>query len=398
MPVMRLTPQSIVRSFLKSKKKHLLLTGARGMGKSMLAKALAELLTGKTDRLPGITTFAVPKSAVILEENLTGKRAVIGVYENRKQQDDRKGGFMVPAVDGLEGLGREALVRCQSDSVSGEWVSIDELGYVEGGCVAFCKAVVSLMENRRVLAVLRKQHTPFLDGLLGREDVFVYDLDAPLLPVGIVVMASGLGRRFGGNKLLETLDGKTLIEYAMEQTERLYARRVVVTRHAEIARMCQEKQVDFVLHALPERSDTVRLGVEFLQREGAPLAGYLFCPADQPLLQRETLETMLLTFTKSGEKGMIFRLSHEGQPGTPTLFPSCYAEELRTLPAGQGGTWLVKKYRERVRYVEVESGRELQDIDTPEDLEKAASALYRQRQNKLPLPVIPSGDAHDFAW
>lgn len=33
------------------------------MGKSMLAKALAELLTGKADRLPGITTFAVPKSA-----------------------------------------------------------------------------------------------------------------------------------------------------------------------------------------------------------------------------------------------------------------------------------------------------------------------------------------------
>lgn len=372
---MRLTPQSIARSFRISEKKHLFLTGARGSGKSTLVRALAELLTGKAGTLPGITTFAVPESEIILEENLTGKRTVIGVFGQSGREDLREGGRMAPVFGGLEGFGREALVRCMSDDACGEWVSIDELGYVEGGCAAFCDAVYSLMEKKRVLAVLRGQHTPFLDRLRGREDAFVYDLDVPLLPVGCVVMASGLGRRFGGNKLLEVLAGKTLIEYALEQTEGIFARRVVVTRHREIARMCRERQIDFVLHVLPERSDTVRLGVEFLQGGDVPPAGYLFCPADQPFLQRETLETMLLAFTECGGTGEIFRLSHEGQVGAPTLFSSCYGEELRALPAGRGGSWLAKKYPGQVRYVEVEAAGELRDIDTPEDLAWAVSEL-----------------------
>ena len=59
--------------------------------------------------------------------------------------------------------------------------------------------------QKRVIAVLRSQSTPFLDALRARDDVYVYDLDHPVLPVGCVIMASGLGKRFGSNKLMADL-------------------------------------------------------------------------------------------------------------------------------------------------------------------------------------------------
>ena len=48
-------------------------------------------------------------------------------------------------------------------------------------------------------------------------------------------MASGLGRRFGGSKLLAELDGVPLLGRALAATDGLFERRIVVTRSAEAA-------------------------------------------------------------------------------------------------------------------------------------------------------------------
>ena len=82
--------------------------------------------------------------------------------------------------------------------------------------------------------------------------------------IGCVIMASGLGKRFGGNKLMADFNGKPMIQRALDLTEGLFCRRVVVTRHERIAGLCREQNVDVVLHDLPHRSDTVRLGLEAL--------------------------------------------------------------------------------------------------------------------------------------
>lgn len=379
---MRLMPQSIIRSFQSSKKKHVLITGSRGSGKSTLAGRLGKLLAPGEEGLPfpGITTSAVAGQAVILEENATGRQAVIGRYVRPADGNGSAGGCMQSIMDGLEGLGRQALMRCAAGEAYagagiGEWVMLDELGYLESGCEGFLSAVRLLFEKKRVLAVLRKQHTPFLDELRVREDVFVYDLDEPVLPVGCILMASGLGRRFGGNKLLAWLGERTLLEHALEQTEGVFARRVVVTRYPEIGAICQAQGIACVIHDRPNRNDTVRIGMEYLQRwpeEGREaeeaLAGYLFCPADQPLLRRESVETLVLDFSRAGRAEGIFRLASQGKAGAPVLFGSAYREALKSLPQGKGGSWLVQKYPQNVYFVE--AGREeLWDVDTPEELE-----------------------------
>ena len=106
---------------------------------------------------------------------------------------------------------------------------------------------------------------------------------------GCVIMASGLGRRFGGNKLLADFGGEPLICRAFRATEGIFDCRVVVTRHPEVEKLCRERGIAVVLHDLPLRSDTVRLG---LQAVGA-VEGCLFCPGDQPLLRRETVAALV---------------------------------------------------------------------------------------------------------
>ena len=84
-------------------------------------------------------------------------------------------------------------------------------------------------------------------------------------PVGCVIMASGLARRFGSNKLLADFGGRPLLCRALEVTVTpALAARVVVTRSAEVKTLCDAQAVPCLLHSLPGRNDTVRLGLEAL--------------------------------------------------------------------------------------------------------------------------------------
>ena len=56
--------------------------------------------------------------------------------------------------------------------------------------------------------------------------------------------------------------------------------RVLVTRYEEIARLCRKRNISVVLHSLPNRNDTVRLGLQGMEE----MDRCLFAPADQPLL------------------------------------------------------------------------------------------------------------------
>ncbi len=181
--------------------------------------------------------------------------------------------------------------------------------------------------------------------------------------VGCVIMASGLGKRFGSNKLMADFDGNPMILKAVKASESLSEHRVVVTRHEDVAALCQQHGVQVVLHELPHRSDTVKLGLEALN----DLDGCMFLPADQPLLRKETIIDLVHQWTEQQE--CIVRPICNGTPGAPVLFPKWAFPELLSLPEGKGGSWLISKYPEKVKEVVISDPMELVDADTPEILE-----------------------------
>lgn len=204
---------------------------------------------------------------------------------------------------------------------------------------------------------------------------------------GCVLMASGLSTRFGSNKLLAQFDGQSLLcrAFAATDTPQLSAR-IVVTRSAQVQALCKAQGVPVLLHALPGRNDTVRLGLSALLAQHPELTGCMFLPGDQPLLRRATVDQLLTAFaqTQKETERVIFRLSApagngpDPLVGSPVLFSNGFFPELLTLPEGKGGSVLLHKYPTRVHTACIAQPEELADTDTPAALAQL-EALVREK-------------------
>lgn len=102
-------------------------------------------------------------------------------------------------------------------------------------------------------------------------------------------MASGMGARFGGNKLMAELCGAPLVGHVVRATDYLFSRRVVVTRHADVALLCETLGAQVILHDEPCRNDTVRLGMEAM--DGCDTV--TFVQGDQPLIRPASIAALL---------------------------------------------------------------------------------------------------------
>lgn len=190
--------------------------------------------------------------------------------------------------------------------------------------------------------------------------------------IGCILMASGQSRRFGSNKLLAEFQGTAIIQKMIEITDgELFAKRMVLTRSEEVKRLCQQQGAEVLLHNRTMRNEAVQLGTEVMKAMDA----CLFCPCDQPLLSRASLERIIRAYQKR-KKG-IFRLSYGERQGAPILFGREFFQELAALPEKCGGSYLIRKYPEQVIRVMADWELELYDIDTQQDyqylLEQACS-------------------------
>ena len=192
--------------------------------------------------------------------------------------------------------------------------------------------------------------------------------------IGCVIMASGMARRFGSNKLLHDFLGEPVMNRILRTTAEVpLAARVVVTRHPEIRDLCEEQKVPVILHDMPLQSDTVEIGVKALLQMCPEMTGCMFAASDQPCLSTESVAALCRAFC--GEPDKIWRMSWQGTVGNPVVFPRATFEELLHLPPDKGGGAVVKKHPELVRTVEAGSERELVDVDTPEILEGLLKSL-----------------------
>lgn len=184
--------------------------------------------------------------------------------------------------------------------------------------------------------------------------------------IACIILASGLGRRYGSNKLLATIGDAPMVQHILDITCDLFDTRAIITRHQQIANLACRQHIECVLHDLPLLSDTVRLGTAYALQRHPQVKGLLFAVSDQPLLTQASLTRLCQNFANAPQR--IHRLAFSNTPGNPIIFPATLAEELQKLPADKGGSYLAKKYPELVTLVPVQDKNELFDIDTKEDL------------------------------
>ena len=168
--------------------------------------------------------------------------------------------------------------------------------------------------------------------------------------VGAVLLASGLGRRFGS--AMTTLAGAGLDRLA------------VCSPYQEVLEAGEE--LGFLPLYNPNGAEgisaSIRLGVSRM----GDMDGVLFSVCDQPFLTTKSIIRLKDTFEES--KDAICALSWGGKRGNPVLFPADLLGELAALTGDTGGGAVVKRHPERLVLVEAFSPKELSDVDKPEDL------------------------------
>ena len=182
------------------------------------------------------------------------------------------------------------------------------------------------------------------------------------MSIGCVVMASGDSVRFGRPKLTASFAGKPMLAYLLDALPPTLEM-VVVTRSEAVRSLAEERGYACVLHALPDLSDTIRLGMQRLRHAD----GCLFCVGDQPLLTRATIERIVEEFERHPSE--IVRAAFGERVGNPVLFPRTLFGELAALKPGESGGTVIRRHSALARTVRAGIAEELTDVDTQEVFE-----------------------------
>ncbi|MEA4965230.1 MAG: nucleotidyltransferase family protein [Oscillospiraceae bacterium] len=180
--------------------------------------------------------------------------------------------------------------------------------------------------------------------------------------VGCVLMAAGIGSRFGGDKLQAELGGRTLVLRAMDAIPP-ELKVVVVTGSASVAGEAKLRSFPIVWNDRPQDglSRTVRLGTEALRDCDA----ILYLVADQPLLRRDSVRQVLELYARCPD--CICAAGSDGRHGNPCLFPWEFFGELEALTGDCGGSTVIHRHADRLRVAEIPACQ-LTDVDTKETL------------------------------
>jgi molybdenum cofactor cytidylyltransferase len=187
--------------------------------------------------------------------------------------------------------------------------------------------------------------------------------------IGCVLLAAGAGKRFGGGKLLYTIEGEPMIARALHLFSALsFAARLCVTRAeaGEIQRRAFECGFPVAINPDPERGvgTSVAIATEAILAKEPSLDGILYAVADQPFLSVGSVERLLEAF--EAHPNDIVSLSAGARRGNPAIFPAQFYPELCALKEDTGGGAIIRRHPDRLRLVEVIDERELDDIDTKE--------------------------------
>jgi molybdenum cofactor cytidylyltransferase len=190
--------------------------------------------------------------------------------------------------------------------------------------------------------------------------------------IGGLVLAAGEGRRFGGSKLTAELDGRPLIDHAVEAMLAVPAiERVVVVlgAHAEhVAASADLAGVETVICAEWRHgiSASLRAGVRALADPDAIVVTL----ADLPFITPQVIATIV---DQVDARAPAARATYDGRPGHPVLIKRQLFQAVEELRGDAGARDLLTGAG--VRTLECGHLCRPNDIDTPDDLEAARQVV-----------------------
>jgi molybdenum cofactor cytidylyltransferase len=190
-----------------------------------------------------------------------------------------------------------------------------------------------------------------------------------------IVLAAGLSRRMGVQKLLLPFGGKTVIAHIVDQllagtVDKVY----VVTGHQadRISGELSGRPVSIVYNRGYESGmlSSVRCGLRALPQR---CRAVLVALGDQPSITSALVDLMLQSF-ETAEKRILVPF-YNGRRGHPILFSGVYREEILTQYDDVGLRGLLHAHPDEVFELTVSTACVLSDMDYPEDYQREIASV-----------------------
>ena len=194
------------------------------------------------------------------------------------------------------------------------------------------------------------------------------------MTLGILVMAAGESRRFGGCKLLAEVKGTPILAHAVAKARKLSPGYLAVISGGRHAQLQQALQSDL----LPEMpliynpnwrgglGHSIAFGVSQLPPH---IDRVMILLADQITVTEQHLRELLSAAEGCGVASAVY----QGRRGAPAVFDQCYFEQLMQLTGDRGASELLNNQLADVGGVAIPEA--VFDIDTPQDLARFSKRL-----------------------
>lgn len=187
------------------------------------------------------------------------------------------------------------------------------------------------------------------------------------MKLGAVVLAAGYSNRFGSVKVCARLkNGRTVLQQTLANIQSSIQHTTVITR-PEVYPLVADDLSD--VHVFEDAEKGMGASLAFgMQRilEQGDWDGCLICLADMPFIKPETYRKV----ADALDRDNIVVPCFAGRAGNPAGFGADYFPSLTTLTGDRGGRSVVQQHPNVVIRLDVDDPAVLQDIDTPEDLNR----------------------------
>lgn len=197
-----------------------------------------------------------------------------------------------------------------------------------------------------------------------------------------VVLAAGLSRRMGVQKLLLPFAGKTVVAHIVDQIIDSAVDKVHVVVGHEGRRVAQElsdRRVCIVTNPDYESGmlSSVRCGLAALDQQ---CRAVLVALGDQPSVTSKLIDLMIRSFAETEKKILV--PFHNGRRGHPVLFSADYRNEILTQYDDLGLRGLLQAHHEEVFELNVSDSSVLSDMDFPEDYQRELALIEKKNARR----------------
>ncbi len=186
-----------------------------------------------------------------------------------------------------------------------------------------------------------------------------------------IVLAAGVAKRMGQQKLLLDFQGKPVLSRVLEAVlaSQLYEVICVVRELKQIRQKISlgDEKLRWLTNekAHEGQSTSVIAGLKAISPKSE---GALILVGDQPLVKTELINSLIDLFNKN--PSLIAAPTFQGQTRNPVIFHRDLFPDLFKLTGDRGARGLIEKYKAKAVFLDWDDESPFLDVDTWEDYEK----------------------------